>query len=259
MPSQIRNTDGLAALAVVCAVLSCASASPAQNQFDLNEQQFNQWLYGNSQPLDVASELSAEIEGVDRVCSLSPEQKEKLKLAGRGDEVRFSERVDELREKLVGKSYEQDEINEIYQQIQPLAQEYRAGVLGKSSLFYKVLNRTLEPQQQEVFQRVQAERAAARHAARIRLYIAQLERGCPLTHEQRTALQDLLLKETRPASQASEYDSYVLMFQASKIPEERFETFLDEAQLRMVKQQFQQGQGMEQFLKQQGLLPEDDE
>ena len=259
MPLQIRNTDRLAALAVVCAVLLCASASPAQDQFDLNEQQFNQWLYGNSKPLHVASELSAEIEGVDRVCSLSPEQKEKLKLAGRGDEVRFSERVDELRARLVGKSYEQNEINEIYQQIQPLAQEYRAGVLGKSSLFYKVLNGTLEPPQQEVFQRFQAERRAARHAARIRLYIAQLERGCPLTHEQRTALREILLQETRPASQASEYDAYVLMFQVSKIPEERFAELLDGFQLRVLKLQFQQGQGMEQFLKQQGLLPEDDE
>ncbi|MEX2168380.1 MAG: hypothetical protein WD851_03645 [Pirellulales bacterium] len=259
MPLHFHRSDRLAALAVVCAVLSFASASPAQNQFDLNDEMFNQWLYGNSKPLDVASEISAEIEGVDRVCSLSPEQKAKLKLAGRGDEVRFSERVDELRARLAGKSYDQNEINEIYLQIQPLAQEYRAGVLGKSSLFYKVLNRTLEPQQQEVFQRVQAERRAARHAARIGLYIAQLERGCPLTHEQRTALQELLHKETRPASQASEYDAYVLMFQASKIPEERFETFLDEAQLRMVKQQFQQGRGMEQFLKQQGLLPDADE
>lgn len=259
MQLLLHHADKLASLAIVGVTLACASATHAQNQFDLNEQTFNQWLYGNSRPVNVASELSAEIEGVDRVCNLTREQKEKLKLAGRGDEVRFAERVAELRERLVGRSYDQNEINEIYQQVQPLAQEYRAGVIGKSSLFYKVLKRTLEPEQQEKFEHVQAERRASRHAARIRLYIAQLERSCPLTHEQRTGLQEILLKETRPPSQASEYDSYVLMFQASKIPQERFEKLLDEAQLRIVKLQFQQGQGMEQFLKQQGLLPEDDQ
>jgi hypothetical protein len=49
------------------------------------------------------------------------------------------------------------------------------------------------------------------------------------------------------------------MYQASKIPEERFEKLLDEAQLRVLKIQFQQGQGMGQFLKQQGLLSDEAE
>src|SRR5690606_5181142 len=127
------------ASAAVNAALMGTSIVNAQNQFDLNEQTFNQWLYGNSRGLDVASALAAEIEGIDRICSLTREQKTKLKLAGRGDEVRFTERVNELRTNLVGKSYDQNEVNEIYQQIQPLAAEYRAGVLGKSSLFHKVL------------------------------------------------------------------------------------------------------------------------
>lgn len=249
-----------AALTIICCVTCCYTfALQELNQFDLNDQTFNQWLYGNSRPLDVASELSAEIDGVDRVCSLTPEQKQKLKLAGRGDEIRFSERVDELRQRLVGKSYDQNEINEIYQQIQPLAQEYRAGVLGKSSLFYKVLKRTLDDQQQVKFEQVQSERRAARHAAKIKLYIAQLERSCPFTHEQRTALEEILRKETRPANHASEYDSYILMYQAAKIPEEELKEFLDDAQLRVVNMQFQQGRGMEQFLRQQGLLPDDEE
>lgn len=247
----------LLTIAVACATVLCAQFAVAQNQFDLNEQTFNQWLYGNSQPLNVASALAAEIDAVDRVCDLTPEQHAKLKLAGRGDEVRFADKVAELHDRLVGKSYDQNEVNEIYQQIQPLAMEFRSGVLGKTSLFRKVLNHTLDPQQKEKFDQVQAERHAARHAARIRLFIVQLERSCPLTDEQRTGLMDVLLKDTRPPSRSSEYDSYVFLYQASKMPEEKFADLLDGFQLRVLKQQLQQGRGMEQFLRQQGLLDDD--
>lgn len=250
---EILRLVGLA-----CIAMAIASIASAQNQFDLNEQTFNSWLYGNSQGRDIASALAAEIEGIDRICKLTPAQRNKLKLAGRGDEVRFSERVDELRTRLVGKSYDQNKINEIYQEIQPLAMEYRAGVLGKSSLFYKVLHRTLDPQQQKEFQRIQAERRQARHEARIRLFIVQLERSCPLTDEQRTNLMDVFLKETRPAETINEYEQYVLLYYAAKVPEEKFADFLDEAQRKVLMMHLQQGRGMEQFLRQQGMLPEDD-
>lgn len=248
------NWNVLLRLVVTSVSIAVAQDVPAQNQFDLNEQTFNQWLYGNSNALDVNAALAAEIEGVDRVCKLTREQKAKLKLAGRGDEVRFKDRVAELHDRLVGKSYDQNEINEIYQQIQPLATEFKAGVLGKTSLFCKVLNNTLDSEQKQKFDQVQAERRAARHAARIQLFIVQLERSCPLTAEQRKGLTELLLEETRPPTRSSEYDSYVLTFQASKIPPEKFVDLLDGFQLRVLKQQLQQGQGMEQFLRQQGLL-----
>lgn len=254
---EINACRLLFALGVTSVVAGVAPIAQAQNQFDLNEQTFNQWLYGNSQPLNVAATLSAEIDAVDRVCNLTPQQKRKLKLAGRGDEVRFADRVAELHDRLVGKSYDQNEVNEIYQQIQPLAMEFRSGVLGKTSLFRKVLNHTLDPEQKEKFEQVQAERRAARHAARVKLFIVQLERSCPLTNEQRDNLRELLLTETNPPTRASEYDSYVLLYEVSKVPPEKFVDLLDGFQLRVFNQHIQQGRGMEQFLRQQGLLGDD--
>jgi hypothetical protein len=67
----------------------------------------------------------------------------------------------------------------------------------------------------------------------------------------------VFLKETRPAEHVSEYEQYVLMYYAAKVPEEKFKDLLDEAQRKVFMMQIQQGRGMEQFLRQQGLLPED--
>src|SRR5688500_11993448 len=84
------------AAAVIAVVVACAITTSAQD-FELNEQTFNQWLYSASQgTFDPDSELALTIEAVDRVCTLSDSQKDKLELAGRGDFARFEQRVEDL-------------------------------------------------------------------------------------------------------------------------------------------------------------------
>ena len=166
----------------------------------MDENQFNGWLFqGTGQVPDEDSEVTLMVEAIDRSCHLTAEQKEKLRLAGHGDYARFDQKVNDLRSECVGKTYDQNEMQELYQKFQPLTEQYQAGMLGSNSLFAKVVHRALTPEQQEEYEAAEAERRKTRHAAKVRLFVAILEQSCPLKASQRDALVDLLLKETRPA------------------------------------------------------------
>jgi len=248
----------VAFIAVLVGFFVCG---PAGGQdFTLTEQQFNQWLtggmFGTMSPQQlIGSQLDVQIHRLEEACRLTPEQKEKIRLAGLGDAARFEDRVSQLRKKMVDKSYDQNEVNEIFQEIQPLQQEYQAGLLGEGSLFRKVLDRTLDDGQKVEYEAMQAERRAARYAARVRLYVATLERSAPMTAKQRQALLDLLLETTRPPQRFGENDMYYVMFQASQAPEEKLADIFDAAQLRVLRPALKQGSGYASFLRQQGFVP----
>lgn len=251
----IRQTHWLFGAIAAAIVSFCAPAALGQDTFDLNEDTFNQWLYNASQgQFDPHSEVQLAVEAVDRACGLTDPQLDKLRLAGQGDYARFEQRAAELREKYVGKTYSQNDVGNIYQKIQPLAQIYQAGLLGDSSLFSKVMIRTLSREQIAEFELVEHERRQASYAAKVGLFITTLERSCPLTDEQRTALEKLILSETRPPKVFGQYDWYVIMFQASQIPDEKYTQFLDEPQLKVFRQAVQQGAGLGQWLRQQKIL-----
>src|SRR5262245_35814618 len=165
-----------AAAIAVGVVVRAASPSAAQN-FVMDENQFNSWLYqGNGgQLMDEDSELNLMLEAVDRASHLTNEQTEKLRLAGQGDYARYKREFDELRAECVGKSYDNNQINEIYQKFQPLTQRYQAGLLGDKSLFSKVVQQSMTPAQREEFEAAEAERRKARHASKVRLFVAILE------------------------------------------------------------------------------------
>lgn len=229
----------------------------AQDNFELNEETFNQWLFNASQgKYNPDSELALMIDSVDRVCGLNDDQKKRLDLAAHGDFTRFERKVDVLKAEYVGKSYGQNEIGEVYQKIQPLGQLYQAGLLGSDSLFAKVLDSTLNSEQAAKFEQVEAERRKARYRAKVRLFVVTAQRSCALTDDQRRALVDLILAETKPPKIFGQYDWYVILFEASKIPDEKYSAIVDEAQMKPLKQMLQQGAGMQQFLRQQKLLDE---
>jgi hypothetical protein len=247
-----RTTLALA----VCAVLFCADLCRAQNKFVMDDNQFNSWLFqGNGQPPDEDSEVTLMVEAMDRSCHLNAEQKAKLRLAGHGDYARFDQKVTDLRGECVGKTYDQNEMQTLFQKFQPLQEQYQAGMLGSTSLFAKVVNQALTPEQREEYDAAEAERRKSRHAAKVRLFVAILEQSCPLKSTQRDAMVELLLKETRPALRSSEYDWYVVVVQAAKIPDSKLKPILDQAQLTYVKKITGQARGYEGMLRQMGVLP----
>jgi hypothetical protein len=125
LSGTFANRFSAASLLVVALVLCLCGAVCAQNSFELNDQTFNQWLFSSSQGnFDPTSELTLNLEAVDRICGLNEEQKQKLTTAAHGDFARFGRQVDALKAKYVGKTYDQNEVGLIYQKIQPLAQVY---------------------------------------------------------------------------------------------------------------------------------------
>jgi hypothetical protein len=241
---------------VVWILVFPAVCAHAQGKFVMDENNFNGWLFqGTAQVPNEESEVTLMVEAIDRTCHLTAEQKDKLRLAGHGDYARFDQKVNDLRSECIGKTYDQKEIQELYQKFQPLTQQYQAGMLGADSLFSKVVNQLLAPEQREEYEAAEAERRKTRHAAKVRLFVAILEQSCPLKASQRDAMVDLLLKETQPALRSSEYDWYVVIVQAAKIPDSKLKPILDQAQMTYVKKITGQARGMEAMLRQMGVLP----
>jgi hypothetical protein len=237
-------------------VASAFVLSTVRAQFIMDENQFNGWLYqGSGQVPDEESEVTLMVEAIDRSCHLTAEQKEKLRLAGHGDYARFEQKVNDLRSECIGKTYDQNTMQELYQKFQPLTQQYQTGMLGPGSLFAKVVHRALTPEQTEEYEAAEAERRKARHAAKVRLFVAILDQSCPMKASQRDAMVDLLLKETQPALRSSQYDWYVVIVQAARIPDSKLKQILDQAQMTYVKKVTVQARGMEGMLRQMGVLP----
>ena len=70
--------------------------------FVLSDELFDQWAFGgrmtgNTIRNKLDSLLTMQIEEIDRSCTLTEAQKNKLRLAGRGDMKRFLDRVEEKR------------------------------------------------------------------------------------------------------------------------------------------------------------------
>jgi hypothetical protein len=246
----------LTATALAGAIHGAQAIEIVENGFQLDDATFNQWVYGNTRSsVDPESEMAVAIDAVDRACQLTDSQRDKLRLAARGDYARFTRRVEVMHEKFVDKIHDQNNIGRIHQEIQPLNVTYQSGLLGPTSLFAKSLRGVLTPDQFKKYNADEAARIQSRHDAKIRLFVAVLERRCPLTDEQRTALVKLLLDETRPPKRQSQLDQYVILVQADRISDEKFTDILDDEQCRVLERMIAQARNLEPHLRQQGVLP----
>jgi hypothetical protein len=242
---------------VLAAVIGAAGGDTARGQdFILSEEQFNAWVTnGQDAPITrIEAQLTLQLRGLTRTCDLSPEQVDKLRLAARGDIERFQARVTEIHDRLVGKSYKQDEINDLWQQIQPLQQELPK-VLGPTSLFNRVMRRTLRESQRVDYDRAQAERNQYRYAAKVRLFVTAFDRAAPMTGAQREALLKLILTKTRRPLRFGQYDFYYVQFHAAAIDDVEFAKILDKAQLDALRRVLEQAGGFGQLLLREGMEP----
>lgn len=238
----------------------------AGNEFVLNAQQFDQWVFGNSnvqgapgarKKMDTL--LSLQIEEMDRTCGLSDSQKEKLRLAGRGDVERFFDRVEEKRRELQDKSYDQNKIGEIYQQLQPFQATLNGGLFDDGSLFAKIVAKALDPEQAARYESFNRDRRTFRYRAKVELMVLKLSRSLGLRAEQQERFVQAIIEETRPPRRFGQNDYYLVLYQASTVPEERLRPIFDEAQWGLVQPLLRQGKGYEQFLKTGGYVADAEE
>lgn len=233
--------------------------APVQETFEIDEENFDQWIFSNMQNARMArqwldSMVALKIESMDAICSLTEDQKAKIRLAGKGDIQRFSNHVEEVRKKFLAVRMDQNRINDIWQEIQPLQNELQSGIFGETSLIHKILMRTLNPEQQTRYAESERERRRFYYEAKIGLVVAMLEQGMPLQENQRHQFVTLLTEETEPPLKFGEYDHYVVLVNAARLPEEKLKPIFDHSQWQALQQQLDQAKAMEHHLRENGLI-----
>lgn len=223
---------------------------------------FDQWVFGGGKGAATVRAsfdalLAMHLDEIDRACGLSDAQKAKLRLAGRGDVKRIFDVYAEKKKKFQVVKADQNRINEVLQDIQPLQAIIAAGPFGEGSLFVKTLGKTLEPAQNERFERIAVEKRKYRYRARVELAVSILDNYAGMNADQRRRLVDVLVDETRPPKKFGRYDYQVVMYQASRLPESKLRPIFDDDQWRKVRRQLDQVKGMEMYLKTNGFLPDD--
>lgn len=270
--ASVRRGIGLAGCVLI---FLNASQTRAQEEIAIDEaavevlaqpvfadENFDQWLFNNNRNADGArtqfnTQLKLQIEGIATICGITPVQKQKLLLAGRGDIVRFFEKVEESRKKFQTLKNDQNKINEIFNDIRPLQMRIAMGLFGQGSLFDKTLRTTLNADQARDWGVAERSRRQFQYRAKIELIISMLDDVAVFDDRQRKELLTFILENTKPPRQTGQYDYYVVMYQLTKVPEEKFKELLRPPQLRALNRQLNQVRGIEQFLQQQGLLETD--
>ncbi len=225
---------------------------------------FDQWVFQHHRNAvgarkQMKAQLTLHAEDINRVCELTDAQNKKLQLAGRGDIKRFFDSYEEIKKKFQLLKHDQQKINQIFQDISPLQMTIQAGLYHDGSFLHKSLRNTLSDDQFTQYATIARERRDFRHRAKIELTVAVLEQGIPLRDEQRQKLITLLVNETKPPRKSGRYDYYGIMYRLSRIPEEKLKPWLGDTQWKVLNKQLDQARGMEQWLKQSGNLPDDDE
>jgi hypothetical protein len=233
-----------------------------QNQMEQftgwTDETFDQWVFGQRTPAAaktrLLSLLTLQIEDVDRTCGLTETQKAKLELAGRGDLKHLYDRVAEKKRKLQLVKNDRNKIGTIFQEIQPLQSAFNSGPFDESSIFFKSIKGTLDPAQTAKYDKTLNDKRLFRYKAKIDLTVAFLDNAVGFKADQRKKLAELLLAETKPPKRYGQYDYYVVMWQAAKLPEDKLKSLFDNTQWKLLTRQLTQVQGMGQFLKQNGYL-----
>ncbi len=239
-----------------------AAGAMNPHMFVYTDENFDQWVFGNGRNYStfrssVDSLLLMQIEELDRACGLTDAQRAKLMLAGRGDLKRILDAYDDKKKKFRATGGDQNRINEIFQDIQPLQQAIAAGPFGEGSIFAKSIAKTLDPAQTERFEKVASEKRTYRYRARVELAVNLLDGYVGMTADQRRRLVKVVVDETRSPRKFGRQDYQVVMLLASKIPEARLRPIFDDAQWRKVRRQMDGVKGLEMYLKSNGFLPDE--
>jgi hypothetical protein len=231
----------------------------AAQQGQFADENFDQWVFqgfGNAEAgrKRITTGLTLQVDEVDRVCGLTDDQKQKLKLAGGGDSQRFFAEVEEVRKKFLANKNDQNAFGNIWQDIQPLQTKLAGGLFGDRSLFAKTLRRALSNEQIAKYDAVREERRQFRYRASIEAAVASLENSIALRDEQREIITKLLLERSQPPDAFGQNEFQFVLYRLSRLSMTKEESRLDERQWKALQQQLQGYRNMKQFLVQQGML-----
>ena len=248
---------------VVVEVEEEVDVAVANNAFVMGIEQFDYWVFGQRMPKAQRSksydaQLSLVMQSIERCCPLSDAQRDKVRLAAQGDVHRFEKEVAAGKALFEKKRRDQNGINELWQDVQPLQQKFQAGIFGDQSLMQKVIAKVLEPPQVQQWQTIQDERRRFQLQAQVDFVVEQFADSLALNPGQRKAFAEIMGKpglDEIPRNQS--YFAYWLIGRVVKAPDEQLEPFkksLDKAQADALDRQINQYRQVLPTLKQQGFV-----
>jgi hypothetical protein len=250
-------------LFVICLLVVLGARSAKSQDFQIDMNQFDSWIFSNMQSAENARRLLGdriEME-IDRITFSTPlrdDQIRKIRFAGKGDIKRFFDDVeiarDEFRTMQAKGDINQNNINDIYQLAMPLQQRISKGLFGKTSLLKKVAQATVDAQQAAEMRARDERLRDLKSKAAMMAFLANLGRQVPMTHAQREKILELMLKNVKISDPANRYVSYLIMFEVSELPRAELNEIFDEAQMVAIEKNCKQGVAMKATLKQMGLL-----
>jgi hypothetical protein len=225
-----------------------ASIVPDQNQTPAIVSEaaasIDQFVYGRENGQGERPEQTLEallrkkVDVLARAAGISGEQQRKLLLAGQGDIRRFIDRVDEIKETCKSSPFDPNGWQQIRKQVEPLQHEFRGGLFAGDSLFAKLLSKVLTAEQMVRCARFDSDRRLFQHRAGVQMTVLRLSTALGLSDDQRTRLEQLLLKETRPArSIGRAYPAVffnVVFVQMGRLPEQKLKPLFEPWQWRVL-------------------------
>jgi hypothetical protein len=211
------------------------------------------WVYrndegGGSPQERLESQLRMKVDSLGRSFGIPENQKQKLLLAGQGDIRRLVDRVEQFKSHYRSERITVDEWRRVRQEAQKLREPLSGdGLFAGDSLFAKTLASILSPEQIASLDRVEVERRDFQHRAGVHMTVLRLSTALGLSDEQWQGLEDLLLKETRPARfEDRPYPAAyfnVVYAQMRSIPQEKLQPIFEPWQWRIMQRKLQQAPG----------------
>lgn len=235
------------------------------NDFQVSDETFDQWVFGNSlhtanasaARVQIDKALDLQIASLSGICPISETQRKKLQLAGRGDVKRFFDKLEEKRARFDLVKRDRNKFGNFYQEIIPLQAMLAAGLFREGSLFSKTLRSTLNDEQAARFARLQEERRQFRWRAKVELVVDMWTNTLGLTDDQRTRLVEAILAEVPAPIVLGRMDYYFVMYKLSRMPKNTLRPIFNDGQWKLLDRQINQAMGFQMMLKQQGYAPED--
>ncbi len=207
----------------------------------------------------LAFRLKSRIAQIDRACTLTKEQRNKLAVAGRVDITRTFTRLDELKKQYSVALKDARKQRQVLEEIVPFRKVMaEMDCFGEGSLFSKILKSNLSPQQVASQDKAAKDARMAQHRATVAWVVRSVDTWLLLKPEQHQKLEDLLLAETRPPRKWGEYDYYGLMCQAARLSEKKLKPIFNDDQWRKIQTQLAEALRIEKMLRIEGFLPDED-
>jgi len=226
-----------------------------------DESQVDQWAFGGQDADEfrhrLERRLTARVNEINRICTLTEAQKKKLYVAGGVDIRRYFDDVEKFKQTIRDHRIDRPLEAGVFQDFQPSVTIQRRSFFADDSLLGKILRNTLGSEQFARYERIKLEERAARHQATLKWVVGILDTTLHLSAEQHRRLAALLAEETRPPRTFGEYDYYGVMLQVSRLSEARVKPIFNPDQWAKLQVQLKHASRLKPTLERGGFIPED--